>query len=259
MKLSLIGLLFVSSLVLIKGEESLSPTATCMAELSKYKGCFEKITGISALELFSGGLSSFKVPDTTEDIKNYCNGFYENECANFVKDSSNEKTDCSKDNATDSQLYSLLTSLKIMYLSYCVKDKDDKLCPLSDYLLNHMTELKELSTKENSGESELSKELLTTIANDCKSDICNERLLNLEKLQKSYSDSISVSEGKEGSSVTVDVSSKNDITQKYIQNYKDKKCGSIDGSSDSTSSALTIKGMTYTLVTMIILSILLLI
>ncbi|ORX83495.1 hypothetical protein BCR32DRAFT_149107 [Anaeromyces robustus] len=263
MKLSVItGLfLFLSSVLADKEKNEIKNIETCENEMELYGEC---------IAAFNTGGEEGNESNSTESLENSCKLYYDDKCKALVNDSTNSTSVCLS-NAEENFSYGitgmLIVGLKMSYLMACYKDTKENLCPLSDYIVKHITD-------DTLQTNNLPKELLTALANDCRDSNCNKRFVALEEFFTTLG-SNSANTGRTESSTNTESTDSdktnvlvNELLSNYLQNYKDGKCGAIDGSSDSKETdgssdskdaAFTLNRITYSFVTIIILSILLLI
>jgi len=176
----------------------------CMNELSKYQDCIESLSTYN-----SEDSSDSKV--TKDDLDKFCNTFEENKCKDFVDDVNIATSVCLSSNSEATTImdrivgFSIL-AIKVNYLALCVKDTNNKVCPLSEYIINNLISNKELDFSENITDEEKS-----IITNDCKNSKCNERMLAISNIMESML-ALTMGSSNEGNVAAV--------SNKTIFNYK---------------------------------------
>jgi len=204
----------------------------CTNEFSKYNDC------LSGIKLES--LSSNEA-----EINSLCSTFNDVKCKDFIADAGKTESACIETDQNDQILASLLYTMKITYLTYCVKDSKGNLCPLTSLIIDS-------STKENNSEK-LNDEIKKTYIDDCKIAECNTRLINLVDVTKKFSKLT-------GSDDTSDSE-----FEKFVDIYRNKKCddinnmdddGNLKVAKDSNSGIENAKKFSYILGIIILLTVL---
>eukprot|EP00833_Pecoramyces_ruminatium_P001011 jgi/Orpsp1_1/1175043/evm.model.c7180000052400.1 len=222
MKIFSIGsLLFIVNFVFAQSNQQLSEN--CEYELNKYSDCLNEMKKIKT-----------DATDISKTINNYCNLFILDACKNVVSNAYSADSNCIS-NVTDSldNVTALsIMSLKIAYLTYCATDGNGNICPLSNYLISNANILKQSNLFEPT------REMLTSVANDCKISECNERLLILDTIRDKVENII----GKE-SKLTMDDPV---YYNKYVDYYKNKQCNDIGNSVKSNvNAAISLKIISF--------------
>jgi len=112
-------------------------------------------------------------------------------------------------------------SIRTAYLMLCAKDKDGKLCPVSDYLSKRPTQFAEASLVETTDE------IKKMIANDCKDENCNKRMVSAINIMQTLTMG---SSKRDSGNIFFTVFSS------FGDNYSQKTCSAIDGSKDDANS-----------------------
>jgi len=257
--------LFVGALLLAAGK-IYAQNAECSNELLKYSDC------ISEIDVGSMGF------DSKEHLDAFCKSFTKDVCKDFVADVSKSKSACmntEKPVMTDITIGNSFYAMKLPYLIYCTKPTKGNSCPLAEYITTHYEEI--ATNVVNKQDVTLTEAQLKAIADDCRDVACNARMTAVQEITDVYSKVSEASAGTADSSATL--AGADALYKKFIDSYKNKKCGAIDnsnndgdfsssssgsgtsttggktdGKSDNTSGSTTLK-ITSSFVIMMILSI----
>jgi len=198
-------LFFLGSLALLVAK-AMAQSEGCISEFEKYNSC---LSGIKIEEISS---------DEAE-LNKLCNTFNEDKCKDFIADAGKTESACDpKTDKNDQALAAILYTMKIAYLTYCVKDSKGNLCPTTSYIIDN-------AAKENV-DDKVDEETKKAFIDDCNIPECNTRLINLVDITKKFSE----------------LTGSNDISnsefEKFVDIYKNKKCDDINNIDDgSTGSA----------------------
>ena len=253
--LTVAGLLFSVSCVVAQ-EQNLdfssiinqltNPTEECQTEVKKYQECVN-------------GKSSMVKDGTKEEIQAFCNSFDQTTCKDFFNDINKSESACL--NTKEPNIADIVSNLdffaaKLGYQIYCAKGKDEKLCPLSQYIVDNADKLE-------SKDQTLTVDQLKIIASDCRDDNCQARLISLKETSDNIM-TIIANIGESGAQMAGQMTGSflpsnatSAIFDKYYPSFKEKKCESIVNSKDgvnNSSDANTLKKITFTFVTMMLLS-----
>jgi len=220
------------------------PSEKCLTEVNKYSGCLE-----------GKDLNSINNIKNSNSVKDFCKIFEGDKCKEFVKDITISESGCIEPrnpNFTDLYTGLIFTSMKVAYAVFCAKDSEGNICPFSQYLVDNFEKINENIT-------DLAPEGKTALANDCRDTTCYDRMVSIQSISENLKN---LSENMETGDIDADdslvFSNSTQILEKYYDQYVKKECNSIDGSSGS-SDAVSLRKITYSIITIIIFSIMMLI
>jgi len=176
-----------------------------------------------------------------KSIQSYCTIMESDDCKAFLADISKPDTAClNKDSNSLPDFISgfVINALKVPYLMYCTKGDNGDFCPVSKYLQDHASELKDIG--ENISDVSITPEQLQTIGKDCSDSKCNSRMMTIYNFFDSLVDSIpnENSEDSEDSINPITPISEIFDVNTLIDYYKDSnKCAAIAGNSNNSPSS----------------------
>ncbi len=270
----------------------------CKAQVDKSVTCIKKvINNVLEKQEYFEGLSFEKTclpfnegssaegckKIVKESIDTVCKIFEDDECKDFIEEDSVVKlinsSKCEK-SGDDMILLAQIAIAKTIYLAGCRRAESGNLCPLGHYFtntaidfafsnINTIERMAEMNyyrnnTNEfevaldfgNDGLSLLSflDDISNILENTCKDAHCNKNIIAIDNMilaaKAAYEKNQKVDLAKKFPKVF-------EFYNSYLDNYRNKKCAQLHVG-NLNSGATTLKKMTYSLVTMIAASILLL-
>ncbi|OUM61518.1 hypothetical protein PIROE2DRAFT_62460 [Piromyces sp. E2] len=211
-----------------------SPSPECEVEYNKYSECMMELSEmITSLH-------------TSNDIRKMCNIFSSTKCERIVNDIYSPKSNCfntissSQPNISDYFYGISMISVKLQYLTYCVKDPQGNMCPLSEMMtVNYemeTTDDEENDKTDNENDKDDGKdtddifdspEELKVIADDCRISTCNFRMLLIKKYYEYLQNVLGSDEAISGDNVIM-----------FIDNYLEGNCSGIDNSDSSLDTGI---------------------
>ncbi|ORX43820.1 hypothetical protein BCR36DRAFT_586516 [Piromyces finnis] len=161
-------------------------------------------------------LDMSKAPELkdADSVKEYCEKFAIDECKNFISTADQTISDCDITEAENQGIASIIDTMKLGYLTYCVNDSSGKMCPLTNLIIE---------TAANGSKSPSVDEAKKVYIEDCMIDECNARLISLIDIVNEL-----------GTATNTKIESE---YAPLLENYKNKKCEDIDNISSNSSSS----------------------
>jgi len=167
----------------------------CITEMEKASSCISTID--------AGKLEEIKDMDS---VNTFCKNFEGDQCKDFIANAGKKIDNCDASTEDNKTIALMLYSLKVSYLTYCVKDSSGNSCPLTNLILD---------AAKNGGQAVgYDDEAKKVLIEDCKKDECNARLTSLIEI----SDELNKATGGTNPSEFTPV----------LDAYKNKKCDDIN-------------------------------
>jgi len=269
----------------------------CTAELAGALKCINKITSdietkYEALEklnveicnpLNEKDLNAAQCKEVVQTGLNMgCDMLNIDECKDFLADDAITKIISSSkcgESLEEVDILSKLAAIKGTYLMVCGKNSSGGLCPLSNYVTNgaidfmvensktisKLVEFKYRFDDDYEQYLDVANDVLTllpildkinnVIIDSCSDSACNK---NIEALDKMAMASKALYEKKMNTDLTKKYPNVFNLYEEYFSNYRNGKCQNVGFYEGGSSGASTVKKISYTFVTMIGVSILLL-
>jgi len=241
MKLIIFGYLLLGIGHALADTDGLTPSEKCQTEVNKYSGCLEGMDEKSINQI-----------NNSKALKDFCKIFASDKCKDFVNDINITESGCiTEDKSNELDLYTglIFISMRIAYSAYCARDSDGNVCPFSQYLVDNFSKIDENTT-------ELSHEGKNALASDCKDIKCYERMISLQTISDNFSE-ITSGMGDTNENNSSMFSNSTRVMEKFYDSYYNKNCDIIDGK--SSSSSIIFRKVTFSFISFIILSIIILI
>jgi len=216
-------------------------------------------------------------------LKMGCEVFDSDDCEDFIDEDAITKiisnTKCVKEEKGIGLLLKLAI-IKGSYLMACNKNKKDDYCPLANYVTNNAVDFivensktinklikwRYMRDSENDFEAtlDITNDILTVlpilnglnsiVIDSCFDSACNKNIIALDNMAMA---SKSLYEKKQQTDLSKTYPNVFNLYEEYVENFKNNKCENVGFDSDNSGSS-TMKKISYTFVTMTVVSILLL-
>jgi len=176
----------------------------CITEMEKISPCMTAVQFENTPDL-----------KDVESVNQFCSKFDVDECKDFAANAGNLVSDCDLADENNKVMATMLYTLKVAYLTYCVKDGSGNLCPLTQLIVD--------SANKGSSAVGLDDAAKKIFVEDCKIDQCNARLASLISVGEELNKATGSNTASEFSPV--------------VEAYKAKKCDEIANIKEEAAAA----------------------